>query len=61
MLIPGLIEYIAKMAPLVNDGSISEPHAAAIGEVWKAFSAFFASVPEDHSKCLFFDPVSPAN
>ncbi|KAJ7500292.1 clathrin-coated vesicle protein [Mycena galericulata] len=48
LLIPGLIEYIAKMAPLVSDGSITEPHAAAIGEVWKAFSAFFASVPEDH-------------
>ncbi|KAJ6560948.1 clathrin-coated vesicle protein [Mycena sp. CBHHK59/15] len=32
MLIPGLIEYIAKMAPLVNDGSITEPHTAAIGE-----------------------------
>ncbi|KAF7337120.1 Clathrin-coated vesicle protein [Mycena venus] len=46
MLIPGLIEYIAKMAPLVSDGSITEPHAAAIGEVWKAFSAFFASVSE---------------
>jgi len=47
-LLPGLIEYIAKMAPLVSDGSITEPHAAAIGEVWKAFSAFFAAVPEDH-------------
>ncbi|KAJ7637580.1 clathrin-coated vesicle protein [Mycena polygramma] len=48
MLIPGLIEYIAKMAPLVSDGSITETHAAAIGEVWKAFSAVFASVSEDH-------------
>ncbi len=49
LLIPSLIEYIAKMAPLVNDGSITESHAAAIGEVWKAFSAFFVSVAEDHS------------
>ncbi|KAJ7604033.1 clathrin-coated vesicle protein [Roridomyces roridus] len=48
LLVPGLIEYIAKMAPSVNDGTISEPHAAAVGEVWKAFSAFFATVPEDH-------------
>ncbi|KAJ7675207.1 armadillo-type protein [Mycena rosella] len=47
MLFPGLIEYIAKVAPLVSDGSITEPHAAAIGEVWKAFSTFFSSVPED--------------
>jgi len=46
LLLPGLIQYVAKIAPLVSDGSISEAHAAAIGEVWKAFSAFFASVPE---------------
>lgn len=49
LLIPSLIEYIAKMAPSVNDGSINEQHASAIGEVWKAFSAFFATVAEDHS------------
>jgi hypothetical protein len=54
MLIPGLIEYIAKMAPLVSDGSITEPHAAAVGEVWKAFSAFFASVSEPHSEFRLF-------
>ncbi|KAJ7472591.1 clathrin-coated vesicle protein [Mycena latifolia] len=52
MLFPGLIEYIAKMAPLVSDGSITEPHAAAVGEVWKAFSAFFSSVPEDQKTRL---------
>jgi hypothetical protein len=51
ILIPGLIEYIAKIAPLVADGSISESQIAAVGEVWKAFSAFFASVPENHRKC----------
>ncbi|KAG5653101.1 hypothetical protein H0H81_002326 [Sphagnurus paluster] len=48
LLIPGLIEYIAKMAPLVQDGTISEPQVAAVGEVWKAFSAFFASTAEVH-------------
>ncbi|KAF7331836.1 Clathrin-coated vesicle protein [Mycena kentingensis (nom. inval.)] len=47
LLIPGVVEYIAKMAPLVSDGSISEPHATAVGEVWKAFSALFASVPDE--------------
>ncbi|KAJ7211147.1 hypothetical protein GGX14DRAFT_623566 [Mycena pura] len=40
------------MAPLVNNGSISEPHAVAIGEVWKAFSALFASVAEDYKARL---------
>jgi len=48
LLIPGLIEYIARLAPMVNDGSIPDSHAAGIGEVWKAFSAFFASVAEEH-------------
>jgi len=52
MLMPGLIEYIAKMAPHVNDGSVSETHVAAIGEVWKAFSAFFSSVAEDQRKSI---------
>lgn len=52
LLVPSLIEYIAKMAPLVNDGSITESHAAAIGEVWKAFSSFFASVAEEHRSRL---------
>jgi len=36
------------MAPLVHDGSITEPQAAAIGEVWKAFSSFFSFTPETH-------------
>ncbi|KAG6906802.1 hypothetical protein DXG01_012050 [Tephrocybe rancida] len=48
LLIPGLIEYIAKVAPLVHDGSITEPQVTAVGEVWKAFSAFFSSTPEPH-------------
>ncbi|KAK0495924.1 clathrin-coated vesicle protein [Armillaria luteobubalina] len=52
LLVPSLIEYIAKMAPLANDGSITETHAVAIGEVWKAFSSFFASVAEEHRSRL---------
>ncbi|KAF7308406.1 Clathrin-coated vesicle protein [Mycena chlorophos] len=52
LLIPGLVEYIAKMAPLVSDGSISEQHAAAVGEVWKAFSALFGSASEEQKARL---------
>jgi HEAT repeat-containing protein 5 len=48
LLIPGLIEYVAKMAPLVHEDRISEAQATSIGEVWKGFGAFFASVTEDH-------------
>ena len=43
-LLPGLVEFIAKM---VNDGAIGEARVAAIGEVWKAFSTFFSSIPEN--------------
>ncbi|KAF9269100.1 clathrin-coated vesicle protein [Marasmius fiardii PR-910] len=46
LLLPTLIEYIAKMAPRVKDGSITESHASAIGEIWKAFFAFFSSLQE---------------
>ncbi|THU92726.1 clathrin-coated vesicle protein [Dendrothele bispora CBS 962.96] len=46
-LLPALIEYIAKMAPSVSDNSIPESHASAIGEIWKAFSAFFSSLGEN--------------
>lgn len=50
LLMPALIEYIAKMVPLVNDGSISENHATAISEVWKAFAIFFGSLTEGARK-----------
>jgi hypothetical protein len=52
LLIPSLIEYVAKMAPLFADGSISETQVAAVGEVWKAFSALFALVPEHHRELV---------
>jgi HEAT repeat-containing protein 5 len=50
LLIPGLIEFIAKVAPAVHDGSIIESHAAAVGEVWRAFAALFSLTLEEHRK-----------
>lgn len=52
-LLPSLVEYVAKMAPAVDDSSISEQQVAAIGEVWKAFAALFASVPEDQRELCY--------
>lgn len=52
LLIPGLIEFIAKMAPLIHDGSISEAQGAAIGEVWKAFAALLTATAEEHCECI---------
>jgi HEAT repeat-containing protein 5 len=53
-LLPALIEYIAKMVPLVDDGSVSEQHLASISEVWKAFAMLFTSVPNDQREFSAF-------
>ncbi|KAF4622079.1 hypothetical protein D9613_008980 [Agrocybe pediades] len=48
LLIPGLIEFVAKMAPLVHDGTIKDLQSAAIAEVWKGFAALFGWVTEEN-------------
>ena len=53
LLIPGLIEFIAKMAPLLHDGSKSDAQGAAIGEVWKAFTALLTATAEEHRGCIY--------
>lgn len=52
LLIPGLIEFVAKMAPLVHDGTLTEPQSAAISEVWKAFVALFTSAKEENREYI---------
>ncbi|TFK60204.1 clathrin-coated vesicle protein [Pluteus cervinus] len=47
-LLPGLIEYIVKIAPLLHDNTITEAQTTGVTEVWKAFAALYASVPEEH-------------
>lgn len=44
---PGLIEFVAQSAGMVEGGTLPDTRLAALNEVWKAFSLFFASVPED--------------
>ena len=44
---PGLIEFVAQSAGMVEGGTLPERRLAALNEVWKAFSLFFGSVPED--------------
>jgi len=55
LLIPGLVEFIAKMVPSVHDETVSESQAASIGEVWKAFAALFTSTSEPLSEK--YDPT----
>lgn len=39
LLLPGLIHFVARMSPRLDDGSLSEQNNASIEEVWRAFSA----------------------
>ncbi|KAF9487688.1 hypothetical protein BDN71DRAFT_1594368 [Pleurotus eryngii] len=50
--------YIADWTPPpppLLSGSVSDAHIVGIGEVWKAFSAIYASVPEEH--CVFLPTI----
>ncbi|KAH8115151.1 clathrin-coated vesicle protein [Phellopilus nigrolimitatus] len=47
LLLPGLIEYVASVAALVDNPSAQEAHVKGVDEILKAFSAFFSSTPED--------------
>ncbi|KAG1883078.1 hypothetical protein F4604DRAFT_1920974 [Suillus subluteus] len=38
LLLPALIQYVAKMVPRVDDGTVSEQQAISIDEVWKTFA-----------------------
>ena len=48
MLLPTAIEYITKVILVANEDDVPGYHASALGEIWKAFSAFFSSVAEQH-------------
>lgn len=50
LLLPGMIEYVAFVAALVDDPSMQEAHVKGVDEILKAFSAFFSSTPEDFRK-----------
>lgn len=47
LLIPGLVEFAAKIAPSVHEGSITEGQASSISEVWKAFATLHSLTPEN--------------
>ena len=46
LLVPGLVEFTAKMASPVHEGTTSEANAASIIEVWKAFTSLFTGTAE---------------
>ncbi|KAF9444651.1 clathrin-coated vesicle protein [Macrolepiota fuliginosa MF-IS2] len=47
LLMPGLVDFIARVAPAVHDNSVTEAQMIAVAEISKAFSMFFTSVPDE--------------
>ncbi|EDR11766.1 uncharacterized protein LACBIDRAFT_313493 [Laccaria bicolor S238N-H82] len=61
LLIPALVEFIAKMAPQAHEGSITEPQAAAIiGETCKAFSISSTLSPKIYVRVSWVSYYPPA-
>lgn len=54
LLMPGMIEFIAKSASSADDDQVSEARTTALGEVWKAISVLFSSIVEDSRMYFFF-------
>jgi hypothetical protein len=46
MLLPGMIEYVAKVAGMVADEVAVESHLPAVGEIIKAFGTLFTNIAE---------------
>ncbi|KAF8889054.1 clathrin-coated vesicle protein [Infundibulicybe gibba] len=59
-LLPSLIEYIAHVAPQVHENTVREHQVAALGEIWKAFSAFFGSVAGDEQRTRVLGVLLPS-
>jgi hypothetical protein len=49
-LLPGMIEYVVKIASAADDSDKSEAQAAGITEIWKSFSTLLTSVPDEQRK-----------
>lgn len=47
MLLPGMVEYVAKVAGMVTDESAVQSHLPAVGEIIKAFGTLFTNIAEE--------------
>ncbi len=56
MLLPGMVEYVAKVAGMAGEETALQNHLPAVGEIIKAFGTLFTTVPEDlrESWCMPF-------
>ncbi|KAG2033122.1 armadillo-type protein [Suillus americanus] len=58
LLLPALIQYVAKMVPRVDDGTVSEQQAISIDEVWKTF-ATLVSLAKDEQRSRLLSVLLP--
>jgi len=57
-LLPGMVEYVAKVAGMAGEEAALQSHLPAVGEIIKAFGTLFTTIPEDlrESLCMSFRP-----
>ena len=53
LLLPGLIYFVARVSPRLDDDSLTEQNNASIEEVWRAFSALVALTTTEQRKGLW--------
>lgn len=53
LLLPALIQHIAKMVPRVDDGTVSEQQIISIDEVWKTFATLISLARDDQRQSLW--------
>ncbi|KAG2133962.1 armadillo-type protein [Suillus cothurnatus] len=53
LLLPALIQYVAKMVPQVDNGTMSEQQAISIDEIWKTFATLVSLAKEEQRSRLF--------
>ncbi|KAH9052913.1 clathrin-coated vesicle protein [Lactarius deliciosus] len=46
-LLPGMVEYVAKVAGMAGEEAALQSHLPAVGEIIKAFGTLFTTIPED--------------
>jgi hypothetical protein len=47
MLLPGMVEYVAKVAGMVADEAAVQSHLPAVEEIIKAFGTLFTNIAEE--------------
>ena len=57
-LLPGMVEYVAKVAGMAGEEAALQSHLPAVGEIIKAFGTLFTTIPEDlrESLCMSSGP-----